>query len=359
MKFFNIDLHIGPISDIKKIFEDLGHQVDTLSISGHSWVLNKQSDVQRVKVVTIDNWYDMDQKMCDSFYEAYKEELKDYDGFIVTTVCPWIMFYEKFNKPIIMQIPTRYDSILIKDLDQWNWFNSGFIRMYKAGILSVVANNKYDVLYTKAYSNIEPVYIPSICEYTNAKWSPDYQNASWVSMNKFLNIDFAELEIPLLDLFAKNIKYTWKELYTALGIIHFPYQVSTMSIFEQYTAGIPLLFPTKELSRMLYFDHKILFREFSLKPNVLGHLEFNAPQPQYFDLDLNDHNSKDVFELALDNCDFYNKEWMPSIDFFNSFEELKEIVSGIKPLSEKQDNRDFRKKYAYSEWNKILQSIKP
>ena len=243
MKFFNIDLHIGPISDIKKIFEELGHQVDTLSISGHSWVLNKEQDRNRVKVLTVDNWYDMDQSMCDDFYEAYKEELKEYDGFIVTTVCPWIMFYEKFNKPIIMHIPTRYDSILIKDLNQWNWFNKGFIKMYEEGRLFVIANNKYDVIYTKAYSNIEPVYIPSICEYTNAKWSPSLNNNFWVSSNKFLKLNFNDVRI--LDLFAQGGRYEWSDLYSTLGIAHFPYQVSTMSIFEQYTAGMPLIFQTK------------------------------------------------------------------------------------------------------------------
>lgn len=355
MKFFNIDLHIGPISDIKKIFEDLGHTVDTLSISGHSWVLNKESDKNLVKVLTVDNWYDMDQKMCDEFYEAYKEDLKNYDGFIVTTVCPWIMFYERFNKPIIVHIPTRYDSILIKDLTQWNWFNDTFIRLYKEGKLFVVANNTYDVIYTKAYSNIEPIYIPSICEYTNAKWTPSLDKNFWVSSNKFLKLNLSGVRI--LDLFAQNIRYEWKDLYSTQGIAHFPYQVSTMSIFEQYTAGIPLAFPTKRFSKELYFESKILFREFSLKPHVLGHLKFDAPKPKFFDLDLNDHTSTNVFEIVLENCDFYNEEWMPAIHFFDSFQELGEIANGIKLLPLKNDNREFRKKYAYTEWKKILDSI--
>ena len=33
MKFFNLDLHIAVISDIKRIFEDLGHQVDDWTLS--------------------------------------------------------------------------------------------------------------------------------------------------------------------------------------------------------------------------------------------------------------------------------------------------------------------------------------
>ena len=37
MKFFNIDLHISVIADIKKIFTDLGHEVDDWSLSGHAW----------------------------------------------------------------------------------------------------------------------------------------------------------------------------------------------------------------------------------------------------------------------------------------------------------------------------------
>ena len=34
MKFFNIDLHVSVIADIRRIFNDLGHDVDDWTLSG-------------------------------------------------------------------------------------------------------------------------------------------------------------------------------------------------------------------------------------------------------------------------------------------------------------------------------------
>ena len=41
---FNIDLHISVIADLKNIFESLGHEVESKSLSGHTWVFEKPQD---------------------------------------------------------------------------------------------------------------------------------------------------------------------------------------------------------------------------------------------------------------------------------------------------------------------------
>jgi hypothetical protein len=40
--------------------------------------------------------------------------------------------------------------------------------------------------------------------------------------------------------------YNFTELFSYKGIVHMPYDNSLMSIFEQYFAGMPLFFPTRE-----------------------------------------------------------------------------------------------------------------
>ena len=42
MKLFNLDCHISVIADLKKIFEDLNHQVTSWSVSGHNWVFDRE-----------------------------------------------------------------------------------------------------------------------------------------------------------------------------------------------------------------------------------------------------------------------------------------------------------------------------
>ena len=41
------------------------------------------------------------------------------------------------------------------------------------------------------------------------------------------------------------VGHTWQDLYQRQALVHFPYEISTMSLFEQYSAGVPLVFPTK------------------------------------------------------------------------------------------------------------------
>ena len=105
MKFFNIDLHISVIEDIKTIFNDLGHQVDSKCISSHTWVLGRSVD--KVDIIGQNNWANICPKMCDDFYERYKDELSEYDGFIVTHTPSFSLLYERFNKPIITVASTR------------------------------------------------------------------------------------------------------------------------------------------------------------------------------------------------------------------------------------------------------------
>ena len=91
MKFFNLDCHVSVIADIKKILESLGHEVVSYSISGHNWVFNRQPT--KVDIINPNNWRQLDEDMCDSFYERYKNELSEYDGFICTYPLTFSLLY--------------------------------------------------------------------------------------------------------------------------------------------------------------------------------------------------------------------------------------------------------------------------
>ena len=55
----------------------------------------------------------------------------------------------------------------------------------------------------------------------------------------------AGLEFQKSDADAKSEPQSWHTLYHRKAIVHFPYEISTMSIFEQYSAGVVLLFPSR------------------------------------------------------------------------------------------------------------------
>lgn len=353
MKFFNVDCHVSVIADLKNIFENLGHEVDSWSLSGHTWVFNQMPS--NVEVIGNNQWKHLDQEMCDKFYETYKDQLSDYDGFIVTYPTPFALLYEKFNKPIIVQIPIRYEYPFTSSSLKWKWLNDYLTDGCKSGKIILVSNNKYDQYYAKCWLDVEIKYIPSLCEYTNSLY--DCKNSHWI-LNSRLEFDIDGLNV-LPKRTALGSGYSWKKFYQYSGLVDFPYCNSTMSIFEQYTAGFPMLFPSKDLLKELYFEY------FDLGANsVLYEMSFNricglvnssSLPPIHTKDDPNDYKSEKTIDKFLDLCDYYDKEWMPSLKHFDDFDEMVELVK--LPGTFDDDNRDYRKQYVYEQWNETIRNL--
>ena len=113
MRLFNLDLHISVIEDVKTILTDLGHTVDSKSLSGHTWVFGREPD--HIDVVSQENWRTLNQEMCDAFHKRYAEELSSYDGFLVTYPPAFSLLFEKFEKPIFVVAATRYEAPFSND----------------------------------------------------------------------------------------------------------------------------------------------------------------------------------------------------------------------------------------------------
>ena len=170
MKFFNLDLHVSVIQDIATLFQELGHEVVSKSISGHAWVFGKSAD--HVEVINQNSWKLIDQKLADEFYERYKDELSDYDGFIVTHTPVFAILFEKFDKPIITVASTRYEAPYSNNKEKWRWFNSKLKSMIDRNQIIPIANNKYDKYYCEYFLDKGWQHIPSICSYTKSKYNP-------------------------------------------------------------------------------------------------------------------------------------------------------------------------------------------
>ena len=312
MKFFNIDCHISVVSDIKNIFEDLGHSVDHWSLSGHKWVFGFEQCESAV--INEANWKNLDEEMVEKFYLENKKKLDHYDAFICAYPPCFLKLFEKFNKPIIVIAATRYDHPYTNDKKRLNWLEDS-LKNNKNLIL--VANNQFDKKYCEHFLGNKWDWIPSLCNYTNSKYSPKHKEI----------IYFSKFSINLSKNFINKDslgRYTWQDLYSYDSIMHFPYNVSTMSIFEQSEAGVPLHFPSLEFSLELLDQGVPLFSEIVF-PN-------NIPERQA-------HN-------------FLNENWLKYSDFYNGtiksnhFDSTFNIQNKIKPLKNKPE--------IYNKWKKIL-----
>ncbi len=325
MNFFNIDLHISVIADLRSIFSTLGHTIVDKSLSGHTWVFGRGQD--GVKVISQDNWKSIDKNFCNRFYEEYKDDLRGYDGFVCTYPPSFSLLYEKFNKPIILQVPIRFEVPFQNN-------PSGlkrFIDFLRNGIdnkqIIPVCNNLYDKKYCEKYTDREWILIPNVCDYTGI----EYKGSNNYVLYSKTRIDLENSNIVHKDDYLGRA-YKWNRLNWVKGIIHIPYNVSTMSIFEQYTGNIPLFFPTPEFNMQLYKSG------FSLT-------ELSWTQ-----------SKEDSIEwIAM--SDYYNQEWMPYISYFSSLRNINDLVNNVDLIEISQKMQLFnvgRKKRIHAKWSDIL-----
>lgn len=321
MKFFNLDCHVSVIADIKNIFECLGHIVDQWSLSGHRWLFNLPEC--KSPIINEFNWKNINKEMADSFYLLHKNELDQYDAFICAYPPIFLKLFEKFNKPIIVIAATRYDYPVIDDKQRLSWLEDSLNNNKN---LILIANNEFDKKYCEKFTKVEWQHIPSLCLYTKEKYNPTNNNS----------VFFSKLQIQPLDGIIHQSelgKYSWKYLYSFKNIIHLPYNVSTMSMFEQSSAGVPLFFPTLKFSLELLNQNIPLFSEITFRNSVEDRQSFHFLNEEWLNL-----------------SDFYNGTI--KANYFNSFEELFKIIKN-PPLIKDTNNKDI----VYSKWNKIIKEI--
>ena len=317
MKFFNLDCHVSVIADIKNIFEDLGHTVDQWSLSGHRWLFNLPEC--KSTVINIDNWKYIDEKMVDEFYSVHKNELDQYDAFICAYPPCFLKLFEKFNKPIIVIAATRYDHPFTNDASKLNWLEDSLNNNKN---LILIANNQFDQKYCEHFLTKKWQWIPSLCSYTNKKHN-QIKNKS-IIFSKF-KVESSENIIHQNEIG----RYTWDDLYSYKEIIHFPYNVSTMSIFEQYEAGVPLNFPSLDFSIKLIKEGVPIFSEIVF-PN-------------------NDPNRQANL--------FLNKDWLANCDFYNGTVKTK-LFSSLKFENSNINVDSFsNKSIIYKSWINILNNL--
>jgi hypothetical protein len=355
MRYFSIDQHISGISDLKQIFAALGHTIDDVCMSGHAGIIGRAKD--SVPMLDGDGWCNVvhDNKWSD-FFDLYNEQLKSYDGFICFYPPIFARLYERFNKPIIIQIPIRYE-YGINSAKEWIEWNNYLRNGIDTGKIFVCANSLYDKKYTEYFLGREVAHIPNLCEYTGMHYRPITNHYLYYAPFHDSGLDKA---------FVRKYEFMskwhdWNDFCIFKGIMHYPYNISTMSIFEQYTANIPLLFPSKSMLLDMYAKGICVLNQMSWNRT------YNKPPGSMINpgggCDPNKYDDFNCMDYWLQFADFYNQEWMPNIIYFNSIDELNDLaqklsLEDLRNISKGMEitNR-WRKVEVYNRWRSILGKI--
>lgn len=328
LNYFNLDLHISVIADVKYMLKDRINIVDW-SLSGHTWVMN--SSPANVKIINTKSWINIDVNMIDKFQKTYDAFLRSFDGFIVGHPNVFVMLYEKYNKPIIMINSCRYDmpSCFTKNSSIIPELNNCLLRLQSKDLLTIISNNLADKEYLNlSIPKLKITYIPSLCLYTSMSYNPVYNQFLLYSGENCLE------NHPIIKKKSNLGKFNWSDIGKFRGIIHIPYEASTMSIFEHISAGIPLFFPTKRFLKELWETKQTHFQ-----------CNYWGETPKYLSI-------TESYDFWLERADYY---YIKGYYYFDSFKELFEMLENFKD-NKKEERVEFlkqRKDNVIDFWNSI------
>jgi hypothetical protein len=321
-RVFNLDLHISIIKDLERGALPLGLSVTNWSISGANRVFRKALwTPDPVKVINASTWQHLNQDMIKDFRRNYRAFLESFDGFIATYPPAFAQIYEGLGKPILAVAGTRYEWPLTLDREKWNGFDDYLRNSTESGELIMVANNLGDADYLKFHTGVTPRYVPSLCDYTGQTWDGILSEYLVIARSPELINEIRavtnNLWVDSKSVLGKN--YSWSDLAKGKALFVVPYNISTMTLFEVATMGVPVVVPSPILLNELRQKFPGVLSELSfMEMNSMDVSELGADNPNNF-------LSKNYLGWWIERADFYNTTLMPNVHVIDRLEELNEV----------------------------------
>ncbi|KAI9344668.1 hypothetical protein BDR26DRAFT_184269 [Obelidium mucronatum] len=215
----------------------------------------------------------------------------------------------KCKSKIAMELTNRFDW-KIPDTEEYYRLLATLITKTKPDNLFWIANNPYEGIYMRKKIHVSPVFrLLRSSGITSLPQLPlQQQNESQYAVTNARNWTrvYSEMMHHGIPVLAKKYYGGPKTLAQHIAYIDFPYQVSTMKLYENLREGIFLLVPSRKFFRQL------------VEANVL---RFCCWQ------EFIDENGKLARNWHM-NIDYYRPELRPFITYFGSWKELTDLLDG-------------------------------
>ncbi len=316
-KVFNLDLHIGVIADLEQAFNRLCIPVTRWSISDHNHLVNGRLPVSDpVRFINQRSWIALDDNLIEKFQSRYGNFLRRFDGFVCTYSPTFAEIYRDLGKPILAVAATRYEAPYTDRFTDWNRFDKFLVDGVSQGKIVLSANNQGDADYIGYFTGLVVPVIPSLC--TKPNWNATKKGPRVVMSHDQRLIELVETRTHHVykRVGVLGSPYDWSSLAQCQEILVFPQNISTMTLFELATAGVPVAVPSRRWIR-------------ELRENGLGVLDectfyelLNLPCDGLSIGNPINYLSDKYLDWWLDRADFYNLELMPNVRIVDSIEEL-------------------------------------
>jgi hypothetical protein len=271
-----------------------------------------------VEILNSETWPELDDDLISRFEDRYSTFLSKFDGFVVTHTPAFSQLYRSFDKPILVINSTRYEAPYTAKPSAWNNLNSYLADSIDKKKMLLVSNNQGDADYLKFKTGITSKVIPSFCDYTNLNWVPGGKHKIIISRSAEVEQLIEKLTggewLGIRKVLGENFR--WRQYLDVKEIFYIPYNISTMSLFELATAGVPVKVPSRSLIKRLLANYSGVLSELSyFQVRALSTHGLSANDP-------NNYLSDSFHDWWLDRADFYDSDLMPNVKIIEEIGEL-------------------------------------
>jgi len=316
-RLFNLDLHIAVIADLEEEFVSQGAQVTRWSISNHNHLVPGRLPVSDpVQFINQKTWRNLNIDVIARFQDRYHDFLAHFDGFICTHTPAFAELFGVFEKPILVMATTRYEAPYTDRRGDWCRLNEFLTRGVQSGQIVLVANNSGDASYLSHFTDLAVPVVPSLCNKPTCERASNSKRLVMSADPRLTRLvelqTHKRYQVPSLP----GRTYAWETLAQSSEVLVFPQNVSTMTLFELATAGVPVAVPSRRWIRELRDSgyqvlHQCTFSEIYGLPTA--HLSEDDPT---------NYESPRYLDWWLDRADFHNEALMPNVRVVDSISEL-------------------------------------
>ena len=342
---WSVDHHIGPMSDMRSLFEPFGVEFLEHTLYGNCALMCTCDQQSKLKVLNGQNvFHVLGAETIERFMSESKSDF-DFnraDAYLSSWSSNMLELYMRYNKSIIFHSPIRFDGPIDGHPDHFRTLVSLFQKAATNEANIIAANNHYDEHYIKYFTGVNIDFVPSFCVYTGETYNPILKSyLLWerrLGFNHGLGDYWTEhfdghirrtgARIELRDVRSVYRGHEYRDVARHLGITHIPYHPTLMSFIEHYRMDIPLFCPSKEFLSFLHYRFYTMYdrtRNGGSSPTARGSIF--PPHPSM----AGTPDPKNDFDLTSINywiplSDFY---YFPHITYFDSFEQLVDTLHNM------------------------------
>ena len=363
-------MHSSPIHDLKDVLSPMGVEFMDKSLSGSCQ--RTKTCYSPLRILTRKNGMNPSDTVSARFYRFYQDqpEMNLVDAFVCFHPAAMCELYMPFNRSMIIIASTRYELARFEPA-QWHRWNENLKQISRDPKNVIAANNRYDAEYIHYFTGIRAIVLPSFCGYTKSDYQPTRKEflIAPIHNKMFQTVFMKSLResqdrtpssgIQIVPIRAIYDEYQYSDLTNHPAIIHIPYQVSVMSLFEQYRMNIPLFFPSLALLTEWHYEQQVVSERtwdhtlFGIPPNrshIQGVLN-GVPDP-------NNDRDREAIRYWLAFSDFY--QW-PHILYFESTDDLVQKLMSTDFHQVSQRMKKYNRQVAedlQKKWTGILKTVR-